>query len=436
MAAVRLPGGMTIPFRRAVSRIARWQVWSLAEPLRSLVIGVVVAAVVVLAVAPARTTWRPSDLAVFVGLLACGVITIESSRGVAEVHGTVGRDLLTVWYLAIAVTLPPVYALAAPVPLCAYRLWRVRSGLAYRRVYSNATLSLAYGAAAAVFHTVPSSVAGPAPESGAHVLSWVGVAAGCAALAWLINNALLLAAIKVSDREARIRDLFGNREASTCDLIELTLAVSVSLVVAINAVLMALALPSIALYRRYLMHSQLVAQARIDAKTGLLNAGTWQHEGEVELARAQRTGCPLAVAVLDIDHFSTVNETVGNPAGDRVLRGIAGSLLSDLRGYDLTGRFGGDKFAILFPQTGADEARRISERLRDKIAGDPVEIEDGSHAGYIFRLTVSVGVAVGGSIAGSFGDLIATADSALGQAKRAGGNRVGVATAAAGTQIS
>ena len=156
----------------------------------------------------------------------------------------------------------------------------------------------------------------------------------------------------------------------------------------------------------------------------------------MELARARRTGCPVAVAVLDIDHFSTVNETVGNPAGDRVLRGIAGSLVSDLRGYDLTGRFGGDRFAILFPQTGAEEARRISERLRDKIAGDPVEIEDGSHAGYIFRLTVSVGVAAGGTIAGSFGDLIATADAALSQAKRAGGNRVGVATVAAGTQIS
>lgn len=436
MAAVRLPGGIAIPFRRLVGRVARWQVWSLAEPLRSLVIGVIVAAVAVLAVAPARTAWRPADLAVFLGLLVCGVITIESSRGVAEVHGTVGRDLLTVWYLAIAVTLPPFYALAAPFPLCAYRLWRVHSGLAYRRVYSNATLSLAYGAAAVVFHAVPGSVAGPVPGSGAHVLSWVGVAAGCAALAWLINNGLLLAAIKVSDHDARIRDLFGNREASTCDLIELTLAVSVSLVVAINAVLMALALPSLALYRRYLMHSQLVAQARIDVKTGLLNAGTWQHEGEVELARAQRTGCPLAVAVLDIDHFRTVNETVGNQAGDRVLRGIAGSLVSDLRGYDLTGRFGGDRFAILFPQTGAEEARRITERLRDKIAGDPVEIEDGSHAGYIFRLTVSIGVAADGTAGGTFGDLIATADGALSQAKRAGGNRVGVATPTLGTQLS
>jgi diguanylate cyclase (GGDEF)-like protein len=173
------------------------------------------------------------------------------------------------------------------------------------------------------------------------------------------------------------------------------------------------------------MHSQLVAQARIDAKTGLLNAGTWQHEAEVEFARAQRTGAPLAVAMVDIDHFKTVNDTVGHPAGDRVLRGIAGSLREDLRGYDLTGRFGGDEFAILFPHTKVSEARRISERLRDKIAGDPVVIEDGSHAGYIFRLTVSIGVAATDSTRRSFGELIATADAALNQAKRAGRNRVG-----------
>jgi diguanylate cyclase (GGDEF)-like protein len=348
----------------------------------------------------------------------------------------VGRDLQTVWYLAMAVTLPPAYVMLAPVPLTAYRMWRVRSGFAYRRVYSNATISLGYGAAALVFRSVPRPVAGLPPGSGTHVVTWTAAVAGCGMLAWLINNGLLLAAIKLSDRGARVRDLFANREAATSDLIELTLAVSLSLVVAINPVLMALSLPSIALYRRYLMHSQLVAQARIDAKTGLLNAGTWQHEAEVEFARAQRTGTALAVAMVDIDHFATVNDAVGHPAGDRVLRGIAASLAGDLRSYDLTGRYGGDEFAILFPHTGASEARRISERLRDKIAGDPVVIEDGSHAGYIFRLTVSIGVAVADPPAGQFSDLLATADAALRQAKAAGRNRVGMLAAAAGTRPS
>jgi diguanylate cyclase (GGDEF)-like protein len=393
---------------------------------------VVAVAATLTAIAPARTSWHVSDAAIFAALLACGVITIESSRSVREVHGTVGRDLQTVWYLTMAITLPPWYAMLAPVPLCAYRLWRVRSGLMYRRVYSNATLSLAYGGASVLFRAFPRALAGPSPGSGLHVLTWTGLVAGCGMVAWLINNGFLLGAIKLSDRQARVRDLFINREAFTSDLIELTLAVSLTLVVAINPVLMALSLPSIVLYRRYLMHSQLVAQARIDPKTGLLNAGTWQHEAEVEFARAQRTGEPLAVAMVDVDHFKTVNDTVGHPAGDRVLRGIADSLREDLRGYDLTGRFGGDEFAILFPHTRVNEARRISERLRDKIAGDPVVIEDGSHAGYIFRLTVSIGVAAADSSRRSFGELIATADAALNQAKRAGRNRVGTPSDPAG----
>jgi diguanylate cyclase (GGDEF)-like protein len=194
----------------------------------------------------------------------------------------------------------------------------------------------------------------------------------------------------------------------------------------------ALSLPSIALYRRYLMNAQLVAQARIDVKTGLLNAGTWQHEAEVEFARAERAGIPLAVAMVGIDHFAAVNDTVGYPAGDRVLRGIAGSIAADLRGYDLTGRFGGDQFAILFPRTAVGEARRISERLRDKIAGDPVVIEDGSHAGYIFRLTVSIGLAATSTLGRPFGEPVATAEAALRQAKSAGRNRVGVLTEPAG----
>jgi diguanylate cyclase (GGDEF)-like protein len=430
VAAIRRPGVLPIPFRRLASKIAGWQVWSLPEPLRSLVAGVPALAVVAIAVAPAHTTWRLSDVAVYAALLACGVITIESSSAVREVHGTVGRDLLTVWYLAIAITLPPAYALLAPVPLGAYRLWRVRRGFMYRRVYSNATLSLAYGAASLLFHAVPASVAGHTPGSGGHVLTWVAVVAGCGLAAWLVNNGLLLAAIKLSDQANRVGDLFANRQAATADGIELTLAISLALVVAINPWLMALSLPSIVLYRRYLMNFQLDAHARIDAKTGLLNAGAWQREGEVELARARRIGAPLAVAIIDVDHFKTVNDAVGHPAGDRVLRGIAGALREDLRGYDLTGRFGGDVFAVLLPHTRADEARRISERLRDKIAGDPVEIEDGTHAGYIFRLTVSIGVAAADGSWPAFADLISSARTALGEAKRAGRNRVGMLTGA------
>jgi diguanylate cyclase (GGDEF)-like protein len=372
----------------------------------------------------ARTRWRPSDLVIFAGLLACGVIAIESTRTVREVQGTVGRDLQTVWYLAIAITLPPACALLAPLPLTAYRLWRVRRAFVYRRVFSNATISLAYGSASLIFHSVPASAAGARPGIASHALTWAGVVAGCGAIAWVINNGLLLGAIKIADPQARIRDMFGNREVITSDLIELSLAVSLSLVVSINAVLMTLALPSVVLYRRYLMNAQLVAQARIDAKTGLLNAGTWQREAEVELLRALRGHTPLALAMVDIDHFRDVNDMAGQLVRDQLIRDIAGMLKDQLPSHDLIGRYGSEEFAILLPQTGRVEAQRITERLRDHIAAEPIAIESGSQEGFVFRLTVSIGVAVLNESRRALSELIGAADSALGEAKSTGWSKV------------
>ncbi len=116
--------------------------------------------------------WRPSQLLIFIGLLVCGIVAIEATRGIQEVHGTVARDLQSVWYLAVAITLPPAYALLAPIPMAAYRLLRVRRGMVYKRVFSNATLSLAYGAASVAFRMIRGSGIGPQPGTGATVLTW------------------------------------------------------------------------------------------------------------------------------------------------------------------------------------------------------------------------------------------------------------------------
>jgi diguanylate cyclase (GGDEF)-like protein len=423
MAALRLPGVMAFGLRGVAARIRAWPVWALREPLRSYLIGITTLAVAIAVPAAVRTTWRPSDVAVFGALLACGLVAIESTKGVMEVHGTVGRDMQTVWYLAIAIALPPACAMLAPFPLAAYRLWRVRRGFMYRRVFSNATISMAYGAASVAFHAAPVRLAGAAPGVGSHVLTWIAVTAGCGALAWVINNGLLLGAIKLADPDARVRDLFGNREAITSDLIELSLAVSLALVVAINSVLMALALPSVLLYRRYMMSAQLVAQARLDPKTGLLNAGTWLGEAEVEFARALRSSDPLAVVIVHIDHLQSVRDTAGHPAGDQVLRAIAGTLTESLRGHDLIGRFGAEEFAMMLPRTGGDEARRIAERLRDHVAGQPVAIDSGSHTGFVFRMTVSIGIAVLDEPWDTLTELVNAAGCALDEAKSAGRDR-------------
>ena len=187
---------------------------------------------------------------------------------------------------------------------------------------------------------------------------------------------------------------------------------------------MALALPSVILCRRSIMRAQLVTQARIDAKTGLLNAGTWQREAEAEFFRALRRRTSLAVAMVDIDDFKSVIDAVGPLVADQLMRDIAEMLRTQLPGHELIGRFGGKEFAILLPQTSVAEAKRISERLRDHIAGEPIAIESGTQAGFVFRLTVSIGVAVLNETRRALADLIGAADSALGLAKSTGWNKV------------
>lgn len=424
MPALRLLSQVSGGLTHAVPSIRRWQVWTIRAPLRWYVLGLDLLALIAIGLALANTRYVGSDVFLGTALLACGIIAIESTRSVKETHGEVVRDLQSVWLLAIAVALPPVFAFVAPIPLTAYKLLRLPGLVPYRRVFSAATLGLAYGVASVAFHTIPESLAGSLPRSGEHALTWTASVAACGLLALFINNGLIVIAIKLSDPASRIRDLVGSRESITSDLLALSLAVSLTLVVRINPILMALALPSVVLCKRSIMRAQLVSHARIDAKTGLLNAGTWQREAEAEFFRALRHGKPLALAMVYIDHFSDVYDMAGQSVRDQLIRDIAGMLRDQLPGHDLIGRFGSEEFAILLPRTGRDEAVRISERLRDHIAAEPIAIESGSQEGFVFRLTVSIGVAFLNESRRALTELIGAADSALVRAKSTGWSKV------------
>ena len=119
-----------------------------------------------------------------------------------------------------------------------------------------------------------------------------------------------------------------------------------------------------------------MAQSRVDAKTGLLNVSTWETEAETELSRAVRTHSPLALALVDIDHFKQVNDTYGHLVGDRVLKAIAEALTGQSRDYDKVGRFGGEEFVLLLAQTVEKDACKIAERLRNYVASLSVPADD------------------------------------------------------------
>jgi diguanylate cyclase (GGDEF)-like protein len=384
-----------------------------------------VAAAGVLAISATETHWRLSQLAIFLPLLACGMLAIEATRKVAEPHGTVVRDMQAVWFLAAAVLLPPAYTLFAPIPLTCYKLSRVRGMVVYRRVFSTAAIGLGYGAASAAFHRVPAAIAGPAPGIGSHAVTWTAAVVLAGGLGWAINMGMVVTAIKLSDRAAPLQEMVFSRESLSSDLVELGFGALTAVVTAVEPVLLICAVPSVLLQRRFLMHAQLVNDARTDSKTGLLNAATWQREAAVELSRAVRTRTPLALALLDLDHFKIINDSFGHLVGDRVLREVADALREQMREYDLIGRFGGEEFTILLPHATALQARYMAERLRARIANLPVTDDDGVLGA---NLTASIGIATLVDSHRDLNDLIAAADNAVYKAKQDGRNKVHILT--------
>ena len=221
--------------------------------------------------------------------------------------------------------------------------------------------------------------------------------------------------------------VFG-REAMFGDFVQFCLGVVVTVVIAVNPLLLAFAAPSVLLQRRFVMHAQLLSRTRIDAKTRLLNASTWECQANVEVARAGRTRTPLAIALVDIDHFKNVNDTDGHLAGDEVLQAVTATFRDHLREYDTAGRFGGDEFAILLPHAARDDAYGIAERLRAHIADLQIPVRSRPGAPGV-EVTISIGVATfDGRVPRALSDLLAAADAALYQAKRTGRNRVRVVT--------
>jgi diguanylate cyclase (GGDEF)-like protein len=253
--------------------------------------------------------------------------------------------------------------------------------------------------------------------------------AACEVIGWLGHNVLLVTAVKLSDPTARLADVALNREALLADFAQLDLAVVLTVVVAVNPVLAVFGVPTVLLARRFVMHAQLVAKSRIDTKTGLLNAATWESEADAEIARAVRTRSPLSVALVDIDHFKAVNDTHGHLMGDKALLAVTDALREQLRSYDLAGRFGGEEFVILLPQTNEANALGTAERLRAHIAEMSIPVEGGTTSPACIRLTVSIGVAALGDVGTELTDLLAAADAALYHAKRTGRNRIHAATA-------
>jgi diguanylate cyclase (GGDEF)-like protein len=233
----------------------------------------------------------------------------------------------------------------------------------------------------------------------------------------LISAPMLALVRRCSVRDTGVFTFHG----LSAEFVLAALGVGVAFLWGENPWLVPFVLAPLLIVHRSLSVPLLEAEARVDPKTGLFNARHFSTCLESEFGRAQRFARPLAVVMADLDLLREVNNTYGHLAGDAVLRTVAEVLRSELRHYDVPARFGGEEFAVVLPETGAEEASEIAERIRRAVAARRIEVETATEP---IGVTISIGVAAYPLDAETRTDLVHQADVAVYRAKLQGRNRV------------
>jgi diguanylate cyclase (GGDEF)-like protein len=406
-------------------RVRRWPLWEVPARLvvsvlvvETTAVGLVVAIVVSTPAPDVGQLLRAALLA------ALGLVHTEIAIGVERIRrrvtaGSNHANLSSVWTFAGALVLPPELAAAVAVVLHMHvwaRTGRPRVPL-YRSVFSAATIVLACLGAAAVMGFLG---AGPTPVATAGLLGTV-----LALLVYTtINTGLVAGAVAMSAPQPDLARVLGRWDDNVLELATLSLGALTAVAIMVNPLLVLLALPPLLVLHRAVLVRHLEEAARIDGKTGLLNAAAWHAQAERALSRGGRPGDPRGVLVLDLDHFKAVNDTYGHLVGDQVLVAVAGALRAEVRDRDLVGRFGGEEFVVLLADGGSADLMAVAERIRRRVADLRVELPTPDGPLTVSGLSVSVGGAVAPAEGADLRALLQIADAALYGAKRAGRNAV------------
>ncbi|MEQ9362454.1 MAG: diguanylate cyclase [Rhodospirillales bacterium] len=165
-------------------------------------------------------------------------------------------------------------------------------------------------------------------------------------------------------------------------------------------------------------NEELTRLATTDFLTGVWNRRRFMELGEAEVARVRRSGRSFGMAMMDVDHFKSVNDTHGHDAGDNVLRALAEACVDRLRNVDIVGRMGGEELALILPETDPQGAVLTVERLREYLGDLSIPIDSGT-----LNVTVSVGVTTVKDPSDSIEAALKRADEALYKAKGSGRNK-------------
>jgi diguanylate cyclase (GGDEF)-like protein len=404
-------------------RLKGWKLWTLTVPAFTFVLTVDLAALVY-AVCLAFRVESVAGLATVLVLAVSALAAIEGARRVESRRrkgGALHKDVAPAWLLGGAIALQP--AAAVVVALLLRTWWRIRAGrcIPYRWVFSTAVIVLAIGLA----HTVYAAVTGWLGTGGPAVAA--GMAA--AAVSYIAVDSLLCGiGIKLILPGSSHRDAFGGRDELTVDVTAAALGCLVAAAAMTSPWAVAFAIPIALTAQRALLLRQFEAAAQTDGKTGLDRLGWWREQTADLLRRAENE--PVAVLLIDIDHFKQINDLYGHLVGDEALRAVSTILRSAIRSKDVIGRFGGEEFVVALPDTDAADARLTADRLRETVATSPLAsmlagvMDDPTLDPRNLRLTVSIGVAVTPLDGITVDSLLASADRAMYAAKLAGRDRV------------
>jgi diguanylate cyclase (GGDEF)-like protein len=406
---------------------AGWKMWTAARPRWiAYALASELAAVALTLASLSRGETDQRDVTWFLILLALGVGQAEMSRRIEKMRRWMGGqthiNVTSVWFVAGVTMLDPAWVALLATGLYLHlwlRVWRaVRTRPAHRVAASTAWMVLScYLASFTLRDTglgqlsrvMPLSVRG----------SWIVlVAGGTFEVASLV---LVSLGIYLYTHKRSLSDLVGTGADNALELVTLCLGGLTAVALVYQPVLVALVFPPLLLLHRNVLLKQLEEAATKDEKLGIYNFIGWQTIAQRELERAQRTrGAPIAVLMVDLDHFKKVNDVYGHLAGDAVLKSVASTVSGQIRGYDSVGRFGGEEFVVLLPGVSESEATAAAERIRLAVA----DIEVTDEANLIGGLSVSIGVALHPIHGNALEKLISAADAALYRAKNGGRNQV------------
>jgi len=408
-------------FPSRLDRVRRWELWSIPPRALTYLLGLEVLVGALTVVLLLRGHFAAFDAVRAALLVGLSTLFSETANRVdllrrylhLGVRDRAWSNPTSVWTFAAALLLPAGYAAVVVAVIYGHILLRSRrhrAARSYRIVVSCTTTLLGTYAAIAL-----QGVLGIRLSNG-------GAEAALVALVALLGYTFvslvaITTAAYLERRPATVQAVLPGADALGFEVATLLLGVVTAAFVLGSPWLLPAVFVLVAVLHRSTLVNELEVAARNDTKTGLLNADAWHSLADQHLLRAERRGTPVAVLMIDLDHFKRVNDRFGHLAGDRTLKAVAVCLKEELRGYDAVGRFGGEEFIALLdgvaPETAMNIAVRITQAIR---ALTPLTADHGCAR----PITASIGVASYPGDGTSIDELTAAADTAMYTAKTAG----------------